>query len=138
MDKEMQETIEQLLDVIPNEFLRKPYKIEDYITDTGFTDYESDIKDIKLETKTALELIFNVRIKKQAATEKWMLSKTRSGHTLVTNFYRNRQEYVAAPYDQYVDENSPHYTGKCDIKKCFNVIDIVQKIWKSSEYSFFN
>ena len=134
MDKEMQETIEQ----IPNEFLRKPYKIEDYITDTGFTDYESDIKDIKLETKTALELIFNVRIKKQAATEKWMLSKTRSGHTLVTNFYRNRQEYVAAPYDQYVDENSPHYTGKCDIKKCFNVIDIVQKIWKSSEYSFFN
>lgn len=138
MDNEMQETIEQLSDVIPNEFLKKPYKIEDYITDTGFTDYESDIKDIKLETKTASELIFKVTIKKQAATEKWMLSKTRSGHTLVTNFYRNRQEYVAAPYDQYVDENSPHYTGKCDIKKCFNVIDIVQKIWKSSEYSFFN
>lgn len=137
MDKEMQETIEQLLDVIPNGFHRKPYKIEDYITDTGFTDYESDIKDIKLETKTASELIFKVTIKKQAVTEKWMLSKTRSGHTLVTNFYRNRQEYVAAPYDQYVDENSPHYTGKCDIKKCFNVIDIVRKIWKSSENSIY-
>lgn len=115
------------------EFLRKPYKIEDYRSDSGFTDYESDIKDIKLETKTASELIFKVTIKKQAATEKWMLSKTRSGHTLVTNFYRNRQEYVAAPYDQYVDENSPHYTGKCDIKKCFNVIDIIRKTFISSE-----
>ena len=114
------------------EFLRKPYNIDDYISDTGCTDYESDIQDIRLETKTASELIFKVSIKKQAATEKWMLSKTKSGHTLVTDFHRQRQEYVAAPYDQYVDENSPHYTGKCDIKKCFNVIDIIRKMFTSS------
>ena len=115
------------------EFLRKPYKIDDYIADTGCTDYESDIQDIRLETKTASELIFKVSIKKQAATEKWMLSKTKSGHTLVTDFYRQRQEYVAAPYDQYVDENSPNHTGKCDIKTCFNVIDIIRKMFTSSE-----
>lgn len=129
----MQETIEQLLDVIPNGFLRKPYKIDDYRSDSGFTDYESDIQDIRLETKTVSELIFNVSIKNKSETEKWMLSKTKSGHTLVTDFYRQREEYVAAPYDQYVDENSPHYTGKCDIKKCFNVIDIIRKTFISSE-----
>ena len=115
------------------EFLRKPYKIDDYIADTGCKDYESDIQDIKLETKTASELIFKVSVKNQAATEKWMLSKTKSGHTLVTDFYRHREEYVAAPYDQYVDENSPYCTGKCDIKKCFNVIDIIRKMFTSSE-----
>lgn len=115
------------------EFLRKPYKIEDYTSDTGCTDYESDIEDIRLETKTDSELIFKVSIKNKSETEKWMLSKTKSGHTLVTDFYRQRQEYVAAPYDQYVDENSPHYTGKCDIKKCFNVIDIIRKTFISSE-----
>lgn len=63
------------------EFLRKPYKIEDYKTDTGCTDYESEIQDIELETKTDSELIFKVSIKKQSATEKWMLSKTKSEHT---------------------------------------------------------
>ena len=115
------------------EFLRKPYKIDDYKTDTGCKDYESDIQDIRLETKTASELIFKVSIKNKSETEKWMLSKTKSGHTLVTDFHRQREEQVAAPYDQYVDENSPHYTGKCDIKKCFNVIDIIRKTFISSE-----
>ena len=48
------------------EFLRKPYKIEDYTSDTGCTDYESDIEDIRLETKTDSELIFNVSIKNKS------------------------------------------------------------------------